>query len=249
MYTAMGAEWRQFGFPRRRRPLSSVVLEEGVSERLVQDVKEFIDNPKWYSERGKDLAWCPLYCAQRDSLSPCSHGCGAPPQAHPSNERAQVLRSGLGLQRDKLPSVQSNPGNQDKPRSSLLLRRCCGAGCLWSSLEAAAEKLCPAACLPLVSPRSSGGESSEQPSWFLKGYCLPRDPLPKRLPAVWSSRLREKQLHVSIASWLTAVLLPVPALGHSSFWCEDVEEFEFEMQEWAAPPEWCLVSAFTLLAP
>lgn len=53
MYTAMGAEWRQFGFPRRRRPLSSVVLEEGVSERLVQDVKEFIDNPKWYSERGK----------------------------------------------------------------------------------------------------------------------------------------------------------------------------------------------------
>ncbi|MCQ4062441.1 hypothetical protein FK516_31715, partial [Klebsiella pneumoniae] len=22
MYTAMGAEWRQFGFPRRRRPLS-----------------------------------------------------------------------------------------------------------------------------------------------------------------------------------------------------------------------------------
>lgn len=55
MYTAMGAEWRQFGFPRRRRPLSSVVLEEGVSERLVQDVKEFIDNPKWYSERGKAL--------------------------------------------------------------------------------------------------------------------------------------------------------------------------------------------------
>uniref|UniRef100_A0A8B9Q9J3 Mitochondrial chaperone BCS1 n=1 Tax=Apteryx owenii TaxID=8824 RepID=A0A8B9Q9J3_APTOW len=52
MYTAMGAEWRQFGFPRRRRPLSSVVLEEGVSERLVQDVKEFIENPKWYSERG-----------------------------------------------------------------------------------------------------------------------------------------------------------------------------------------------------
>jgi len=76
MYTAMGAEWRQFGFPRRRRPLSSVVLEEGVSERLVQDVKEFIDNPKWYSERGKAAAWCPLYRAQRWSLPPCSHGCG-----------------------------------------------------------------------------------------------------------------------------------------------------------------------------
>ncbi|EOB00197.1 Mitochondrial chaperone BCS1, partial [Anas platyrhynchos] len=45
------------GSPRRRRPLSSVVLEEGVSERLVQDVKEFIDNPKWYSERGKRIPY------------------------------------------------------------------------------------------------------------------------------------------------------------------------------------------------
>uniref|UniRef100_A0A8C5PM98 Mitochondrial chaperone BCS1 n=1 Tax=Leptobrachium leishanense TaxID=445787 RepID=A0A8C5PM98_9ANUR len=52
MYTAMGAEWRQFGFPRRRRPLRSVVLEEGVSEKIVQDVKGFIDNPKWYTDRG-----------------------------------------------------------------------------------------------------------------------------------------------------------------------------------------------------
>ncbi|XP_061918249.1 mitochondrial chaperone BCS1-like [Entelurus aequoreus] len=52
MYTAMGAEWRPFGFPRRRRPLSSVVLEAGVAERLVDDVKEFIGNPKWYTDRG-----------------------------------------------------------------------------------------------------------------------------------------------------------------------------------------------------
>ncbi|KAI1237264.1 hypothetical protein IHE44_0014525 [Lamprotornis superbus] len=60
MYTAVGAEWRQFGFPRRRRPLSSVVLDKGVSERLVQDVKEFINNPKWYNERGKAPVWCAL---------------------------------------------------------------------------------------------------------------------------------------------------------------------------------------------
>lgn len=53
MYTAMGAEWRPFGFPRRRRPLSSVVLEAGVAERIVDDVKEFIGNPKWYTDRGK----------------------------------------------------------------------------------------------------------------------------------------------------------------------------------------------------
>lgn len=56
-------------------------------------------------------------------------------------------------------------------------------------------------------PHSSGGESSEQPSRCLKGHCLPRDPLPKRLPAVWSSRLWEEQLHVSMASRLAAVFL------------------------------------------
>lgn len=53
MYTAMGAEWRPFGFPRRRRPLSSVVLDVGVTERIVDDVKDFIGNPKWYTDRGR----------------------------------------------------------------------------------------------------------------------------------------------------------------------------------------------------
>ncbi|XP_053090495.1 mitochondrial chaperone BCS1-like [Pangasianodon hypophthalmus] len=52
MYTAIGTEWRPFGFPRRRRPLSSVVLENGIAERIVDDVKEFISNPKWYNDRG-----------------------------------------------------------------------------------------------------------------------------------------------------------------------------------------------------
>ncbi|XP_072436122.1 mitochondrial chaperone BCS1 isoform X1 [Chiloscyllium punctatum] len=52
MYTAMGAEWRPFGFPRRRRPLDSVVLDKGISENIVRDVKDFIGNPKWYTDRG-----------------------------------------------------------------------------------------------------------------------------------------------------------------------------------------------------
>uniref|UniRef100_A0A8C4RD77 Mitochondrial chaperone BCS1 n=1 Tax=Eptatretus burgeri TaxID=7764 RepID=A0A8C4RD77_EPTBU len=52
MYTAMGSEWRQFGNPRRRRPLSSVVLEQGVVEHITADVREFISNPKWYLDRG-----------------------------------------------------------------------------------------------------------------------------------------------------------------------------------------------------
>lgn len=53
MYTAMGSEWRPFGYPRRRRPLNSVVLEQGLAERIIRDVREFIDNPKWYTDRGK----------------------------------------------------------------------------------------------------------------------------------------------------------------------------------------------------
>lgn len=60
MYSAMGAEWRPFGFPRRRRPLSSVVLEAGVGERIVDDVKDFIGNPKWYTDRGR-IFMCQTY--------------------------------------------------------------------------------------------------------------------------------------------------------------------------------------------
>ncbi|XP_074163735.1 mitochondrial chaperone BCS1 isoform X2 [Sminthopsis crassicaudata] len=51
MYTAMGSEWRPFGHPRRRRPLKSVVLQKGLAERIIQDIREFINNPKWYSDR------------------------------------------------------------------------------------------------------------------------------------------------------------------------------------------------------
>ncbi len=52
MYTAMGAEWRQFGYPRKRRPISSVILDTGISERILEDVRDFNDNPKWYMDRG-----------------------------------------------------------------------------------------------------------------------------------------------------------------------------------------------------
>jgi len=53
IYTAWGAEWRRFGYPRRRRPLSSVVLDHGVAEKVVDDIQEFINNPAWYIDRGK----------------------------------------------------------------------------------------------------------------------------------------------------------------------------------------------------
>ncbi|XP_037076196.1 mitochondrial chaperone BCS1-like [Pollicipes pollicipes] len=52
MYTAAGSEWRQFGHPRRRRPIDSVVLDENVAERILADVNEFRHNPAWYQDRG-----------------------------------------------------------------------------------------------------------------------------------------------------------------------------------------------------
>jgi chaperone BCS1 len=52
LYTAMGSEWKQFGAPRKRRPIESVVLDQGVGKRIVKDIQEFIDNPSWYSQRG-----------------------------------------------------------------------------------------------------------------------------------------------------------------------------------------------------
>uniref|UniRef100_A0A2L2YIU0 Mitochondrial chaperone BCS1 n=1 Tax=Parasteatoda tepidariorum TaxID=114398 RepID=A0A2L2YIU0_PARTP len=52
IFQGMGSEWRQFGHPRKRRPLSSVILDEGVAERICNDVKEFINTPSWYIDRG-----------------------------------------------------------------------------------------------------------------------------------------------------------------------------------------------------
>lgn len=52
MYTAMGSEWRPFGHPRKRRPIRSVVLDQGVSDKILSDCREFIANPSWYTDRG-----------------------------------------------------------------------------------------------------------------------------------------------------------------------------------------------------
>lgn len=47
-----GAEWAQFGYPKKRRPLSSVILQDGLAEKISSDIREFINNPKWYVDRG-----------------------------------------------------------------------------------------------------------------------------------------------------------------------------------------------------
>lgn len=52
VWTAWGQDWRPFGHPRRRRPLNSVVLSDGVSAHLLADLKDFLANEKWYQSRG-----------------------------------------------------------------------------------------------------------------------------------------------------------------------------------------------------
>ncbi|KAI9885929.1 MAG: hypothetical protein M1823_002255 [Watsoniomyces obsoletus] len=50
--TSWGTEWRPFGQPRRKRPLESVILDRGVKEKIVDDVKDFLRSGKWYFDRG-----------------------------------------------------------------------------------------------------------------------------------------------------------------------------------------------------
>jgi mitochondrial chaperone BCS1 len=66
VYTCWGLEWRPFGQPRQKRPLSSVILDAGVKERIVSDVKDFLSASKWYHERGCPIALSPNV---RDTVS------------------------------------------------------------------------------------------------------------------------------------------------------------------------------------
>lgn len=52
LYTPFANEWRPFGSARRRRPLDSVVLEEGLAETILADIQEFLKSGKWYEDRG-----------------------------------------------------------------------------------------------------------------------------------------------------------------------------------------------------
>lgn len=48
-----GIEWKPFGQPRRKRPIRSVVLEDGVAEKIEEDVKAFLQRRQWYADRGR----------------------------------------------------------------------------------------------------------------------------------------------------------------------------------------------------
>lgn len=52
VYTSRGTTWERFGEPRRKRPLESVILDQGIKERIVSDVKDFLASGKWYYDRG-----------------------------------------------------------------------------------------------------------------------------------------------------------------------------------------------------
>jgi chaperone BCS1 len=52
IYTSMGPEWRQFGRPRKRRPLHSVILDADISKRIKHDIEDFTRTAAWYVDRG-----------------------------------------------------------------------------------------------------------------------------------------------------------------------------------------------------
>lgn len=52
IYIPRTMSWERFGNPRQKRPLESVILDEGVKERIVADVQDFMHSEKWYADRG-----------------------------------------------------------------------------------------------------------------------------------------------------------------------------------------------------
>lgn len=52
VFSARGMEWASLGDPRKKRPLGSVVLDEGVKESIVGDVQDFLSRQQWYVDRG-----------------------------------------------------------------------------------------------------------------------------------------------------------------------------------------------------
>jgi mitochondrial chaperone BCS1 len=52
IFTNWGTEWRPFGLPRSRRSLESVILDQGIAEKIFSDIVEWKNSHKWYSDRG-----------------------------------------------------------------------------------------------------------------------------------------------------------------------------------------------------
>jgi len=114
IYHSLGIEWRQFGQPRRRRPLHSVILAEGVAERIIADLKQFAASKDWYVDRGIPyrrgyLLYGPPGCGKSSFIQALAGELGYSICVLNLNER--------GLTDDKLMMLLSTP----PPRSFILL--------------------------------------------------------------------------------------------------------------------------------
>lgn len=52
LYKSWGQDWRVFGKPRTKRVIESVILDQGIKEMIIKDVKEFLGSSAWYNDRG-----------------------------------------------------------------------------------------------------------------------------------------------------------------------------------------------------
>jgi len=52
IYSVQHMNWAPLGEPRKKRPLGSVILDAGVKEGVVADVKDFLARQQWYTDRG-----------------------------------------------------------------------------------------------------------------------------------------------------------------------------------------------------
>lgn len=52
LYSSWGPEWRPFGLPRAKRLLGLVVLDDGLGELILADVRDFLLSAEWYHQRG-----------------------------------------------------------------------------------------------------------------------------------------------------------------------------------------------------
>ena len=49
-----GDDWSHVA-SRPKRPLTSIVLDEGIKELLLDDARDFMKSKKWYADRGTSL--------------------------------------------------------------------------------------------------------------------------------------------------------------------------------------------------
>lgn len=52
LYKSWGQDWRIFGKPRKKRVIDSVILDKGIKEKILDDIKEFLKSDSWYHDRG-----------------------------------------------------------------------------------------------------------------------------------------------------------------------------------------------------